>query len=93
MASDYHTELACASPQWRCLHGDDEVGTAFAFRMLRPDSEAHVSWDSLSAATAACLRLATGQDPPEECVQGLVLGWVFHAQITACASSDDLLML
>lgn len=60
--------------QWHCLHDGDEAGGAFAFRMLQPDSEQRVSWDSLSAATAACMILNTGQEAPLECVAGIVQG-------------------
>ena len=43
--------------QWHCLHDGDEAGGAFAFRMLQPDSEQHVPWDALTAATAGCTNI------------------------------------
>ena len=76
--------------QWHCLHDGDEAGGAFAFSMLRPDSEKHVSWESLSAATAACMLLATGQEAPQECVAGIVRGCVYYitGAFSTCCTNE-----
>ncbi len=60
--------------QYHCLHSGEEAGAAFAFGMLQPDVHGHVSWDSLTAVTAACARLALGNAPSDDCVRGFVRG-------------------